>query len=110
MYGEETDMCLRAERLGYRPMITPDAEIMHLVGASTRKREDKTVKVLKAKATLIRDHWSRSTVPVGIALLWSWGALRRLAAALISRIHGDSELNAYWHSIWHQRHDWLAGY
>lgn len=110
MYGEETDMCLRAGRLGYRPMITPDAEIMHLVGASTRKREDKTVKVLKAKATLIRDHWSPITIPVGIALLWSWGALRRVGAVVISRLKNDPELDTYWHSVWRQRHDWLAGY
>jgi GT2 family glycosyltransferase len=34
MYGEEADMCPRAAGLGYRPMITPDAEIMHLGGAS----------------------------------------------------------------------------
>src|SRR5204862_107439 len=59
MYGEDADLCLRARALGYRPMITPDAEIMHLVGASTAKRADKTVAVMRAKATLVRDHWAK---------------------------------------------------
>jgi hypothetical protein len=36
MYGEEADMCLRAAELGYRPMITTDAEIMHLGCASAK--------------------------------------------------------------------------
>ena len=38
MYGEEADLCLRARRLGFRPMITPDAEIMHLVGAASASK------------------------------------------------------------------------
>ena len=38
MYGEEADLCLRAATLGYRPMITPDAQIMHLGGASEPER------------------------------------------------------------------------
>ena len=34
MYGEEADLCLRARALGVQPAITPNATIMHLVGAS----------------------------------------------------------------------------
>lgn len=110
MYGEETDLCLRAAGLGYRPMVTPDAQIMHLVGASTAKREDKVVKVLKAKATLVRDHWKAPLVPVGIALLWLWGAVRRLGAAFKAMFGGKSATLERWKSIWQQRRDWLAGY
>ncbi len=32
MYGEEADLCLRAKALGYQPMITPEAEIVHYLG------------------------------------------------------------------------------
>lgn len=106
MYGEEADLCLRAARMGYRPMITPDAQIMHLVGASSAKRADKIVRVAKAKATLIRDHWSGWLAPVGIAQMWLWGAVRRIVSALSrSAEHGDR-----WRLMWQQRRDWLAGY
>ena len=78
MYGEESDLCLRAARDGFRPMITPDAEIMHLVGASFSANERKVVLVMKARATLIRDHWPGWKVPLGLGLMWFWAALRRV--------------------------------
>jgi N-acetylglucosaminyl-diphospho-decaprenol L-rhamnosyltransferase len=110
MYGEEADLCLRAARKGYRPMITPDAQIMHLVGASSSKRTDKALRVIKAKTTLIRDHWSRFMVPVGIAQMWFWAALRRIVSSVVAAITKNSALRDHWALVWKQRHDWLAGY
>lgn len=110
MYGEESDMCLRAAKLGYRPMITPDAQIMHLVGASMTKREDKVVKVLRSKATLIRDHWPRWSAPIGIGLLWLWGATRLTGARLARMRSADQATVERWISIWRQRRVWLGGY
>jgi GT2 family glycosyltransferase len=106
MYGEDADLCLRARKLGYRPMITPDAEIMHLVGASTAKRADKVVAVMRAKAQLVRDHWAAPMVPVGVAQLWLWAFARRVGAAT-SR---DPEQKARLRQIWDQRGSWLAGF
>ncbi|MCE5187073.1 MAG: glycosyltransferase family 2 protein [Planctomycetaceae bacterium] len=37
MYGEETDWCCRAHRAGWKLLFTPDAEIVHLGGASSRQ-------------------------------------------------------------------------
>lgn len=110
MYGEEADMCLRAAKIGYRPMITPDAQIMHLLGAATAKREDKIVRVAKAKSTLIRDHWRRDLVPVGIALLWMWGANRRVGSLVKSVVSSSSQDGARWKSVWARRQEWLKGY
>lgn len=110
MYGEESDMCLRAAKLGYRPMITPDAQIMHLVGASMAKREDKVVKVIRSKATLIRDHWSKGAAPFGIMLLWLWGATRLLGAKLQALGSRDRSAVERWEKIWKQRRVWLGGY
>jgi len=107
MYGEEADLCLRAAKKGYRPMITPDAQIMHLVGASATHRVSKMVQVTKAKATLIRDHWSRRTIPLGIGLLWLWGAMRRGASALVP---GRKTRREAWREMWSKRREWLAGY
>lgn len=106
MYGEDADLCLRARKLGYRPRITPDAEIMHLVGASTRLHRHKIIAVMKARATLVRKHWSPVARPVGIGLLWLWGALRRVG----SLATGSSETREAYSEIWSKRADWLAGY
>lgn len=106
MYGEDADLCLRAARLGYRPAITPDAQIMHLVGASTAKKANKVVAVMKAKSTLVRDHWSPLLRPVGLAELWLWALARRVGAA-VSR---DPEQRARLKQIWDERRGWLAGF
>ncbi|PYE82222.1 glycosyltransferase family 2 protein [Pseudoroseicyclus aestuarii] len=111
MYAEEADLCLRAGKLGYRPMITPEAQIMHLVGASS-KRTDKMKRVAKGRATLIRDHWPSALVPLGLGLMWLWCALRLGAARLMAlgapRRHGETYEK--WSGIWSARADWLAGY
>jgi hypothetical protein len=99
MYGEEADLCLRAARMGCGPMITPDAEIMHIVGAAADQRSDKRISVLKARATLIRDHWPGWQVPLGLGLMWVGAVLRHLASR--SDVHRD---------IWAARRVWLAGY
>ncbi len=109
MYGEEADLCLRAAEKGFRPMITPDAQIMHLVGASTKRREDKMVQLMRAKATLVRDHWSAPLRPLGIALLWWWIANRRLVTGMAT-IFGLSKSAGMWRDVWRKRSDWLRGY
>lgn len=106
MYGEEHDLCLRAAQLGYRPTITPDAQIMHLVGAASAKREDKILRLMRSKATLIRDHWQGFRVPAGIAMLWLWIAVRRAG----SLVKGKAEDKARWAAIWGKRAEWLKGY
>lgn len=112
MYGEEADLCLRARRLGYRPRITPDAEIMHLVGASSNLLANKIVMVARGRATLIRDHWPAWQVPFGIALLWLWGAVRRGASGVgaLTGTERARQSAAKWRQVWAARHDWLAGY
>jgi N-acetylglucosaminyl-diphospho-decaprenol L-rhamnosyltransferase len=108
MYGEEADLCLRARAMGYRPMITPEAEIMHLVGAAAGKRADKYVQVGRARATLTRDHWPRWQVPWGIAMLWLWSA-GRYAVTRVPGLAGP-EAKGRWAHLWSKRRDWLAGY
>lgn len=112
MYGEEADMCLRARKLGYRPMITPAAEIMHLAGASSPRKADKVAAVARGRMSLIRDHWPPLLVPVGVALMWLWGGLRVLAAEALgglSRVRYGA-LAEKWRLVWARRGDWLRGY
>ncbi len=112
MYGEEADLCLRAHRLGCRPLITPKAEIMHLVGAASSSRAGKRLMVTKARVTLVRDHWPAWQVPFGIGLMWLWGALRFAVTQALAPLGGEKGRSraAYWAEIWGKRHDWLRGY
>ncbi|TFL17134.1 glycosyltransferase family 2 protein [Jannaschia formosa] len=111
MYGEDADLCLRAARAGWRPAITPEAEIVHLVGAAST-RADKLVMVNAARVTLMRDHWPGALVPLGVGLHWLWGAVRlgwARVRALTGR-PGDLETARKWRAVWARRRDWLTGY
>jgi len=113
MFGEEIDMCLRAGELGYRPMITPDAEIVHLVGASYNGSDERIIKVLKGRVTLIRDHWSMPARILGIALIKSWvaGQMLRNTVALPRRDTAqEKSFDRRWKLVWSRRSEWLAGY
>ena len=112
MYGEEADLCLRARRLGYRPMITPEAEIMHLAGASSTGFQARKYKMIaKARATLIEDHWSPGWVSFGKAMLTLWAGLRVALFGAVSRLTGRKREGAEkWADVWAGRDDWLQGY
>ena len=109
MYGEEVDLCLRAAELGYRPMITPDAEIMHIGGAAAPKG----VRMLQnwtSKATIVRGHWPKPLVPVGLVELWLCCATRALAYATIGKLTGRNTAENEWLMMWSKRREWLKGY
>ncbi|WP_407496360.1 glycosyltransferase family 2 protein [Pseudooceanicola sp. MF1-13] len=111
MYGEEADLCHRARALGYRPMITPAAEYVHYAGASSPKAAAKRIMVAQGRVTLIRDHWVPTLVPVGLALMWLWAALRRGASALLALIWPQYHPKAQtWAEVWTARRTWLHGY
>ncbi|NTW52129.1 MAG: glycosyltransferase family 2 protein [Chlorobiaceae bacterium] len=42
IYYEETDLCLRARKAGWKIFFIPDAEVMHIGGACSKTRKDKT--------------------------------------------------------------------
>lgn len=110
MYAEDLDICMRAERLGYRPMITPEARIMHLGGASAIRREEKMVQMMQGRASLVRDHWSAVKAPLGIAMLQLF-VLVRLAGGLLGKAMGRSSDNLQtYRGAWRRRHDWRKGY
>jgi hypothetical protein len=81
-------------------VITPDATIMHLGGASGASPASKTMQVARARTTLMRRHWGRVWRPLAGPLMWLWGAMRRAGA-------GDG---VKWREVWEGRMTWLAGY
>ncbi|MBN2905819.1 MAG: glycosyltransferase family 2 protein [Rhodobacteraceae bacterium] len=108
MYGEEADLCLRAERILHAaPRVTPDATIIHYGGASEKVRADKMVRLLRAKAELIRRHipaWQR---PLALALFRLWPLSRWVALKLL-RKRGESM--QVWQQVWTRRGEWENGY
>lgn len=112
MYGEDADLCLRAARIGFRPMITPDAQIMHLYGASTKSHADKITAVAKARATLIRDHWPGWQVPLGLGLMWLGAAMRAVSSKSLAMLVGQkwNDRARIFLDVWQKRRNWLAGY
>lgn len=114
MYGEDADLCLRARNFGARPMITPDATIVHYGGASERTRAGKMVKLLAAKATLIERHFPKGTKSIGRLLLQAWPLSRWLALATRGVLTADraeaAEMARTWREIWTLRATWNRGF
>jgi len=112
MYGEEVDLCLRAHKLGARPMITPDATIIHYGGASERVRADKLVRLMRAKIELIERHFPPGQRRAGTILFRLWPLSRRLAygvAAKLTRRISLREGAAAWGEVWLRRSEWKKG-
>ena len=108
MYGEESDLCLRARARGFRPMITPEARIIHLGGASEPVRADKMVRLLRALVLLVRRHWSARSAPFGVAMLWLWAATRAIGARVLPRaLVQRNESIAAWPEVFARRAEWL---
>lgn len=110
MYGEDADLCARARRAGARPVVTPDATITHLVGASSDSAGAKTVQLMRAKATLIRTHWRPRLRPVGIALLEIGVGMRALVFSVSGAGNRSGAKATFWREAWRQRRGWRAGY
>jgi GT2 family glycosyltransferase len=112
MYAEEADLCQRARALGARPVITPDATIVHYAGASETVASAKLVKLLAGKMTYARKHWVAAKV---------FGAQRLLEAMVLIRIAAfslrkwalqtdDKERAREWRHVWRRRREWINGY
>jgi GT2 family glycosyltransferase len=114
MYGEEADLCLRAQQKGYRPLVTPDAEIIHLVGASIGKANGarKMVLLAKGRVTLIRKHWRGVNKAMGLSLYYLWGSNRFGASLFASFLNRKKfgENSKKWSEVWRDRANWLMGY
>lgn len=109
MYAEDADLCLRAYKAGARPMFTPDAVLIHYGGASGNIREDKKIRLFKAKLALMRKHWNYINYIIGRILFIMYPLnkilILKIQTALNKEKHQD-ELTV-WNTIWHRRDEWL---
>ena len=104
MYAEESDLCMRAKKLGFQPIITPKATIVHHGGASERVAVDKWVRLMNAENRLFRRHWPawRRSLVLGIEYA---GILARSVATQVLRRGSDN----LWWCLFRRRKEWASG-
>lgn len=102
MYGEDTDLSIRAARLGYKPAIVPGAVYLHPAGASSTPL-GKLLLVLSGKATYMRKNWTRPAGLAGVCLLQLGVGVRSLAERLLGR-------RSIWTDAWSSRAKWRVGF
>lgn len=111
MYGEDTDLSMRARKAGFHPMITPDAEVVHTVGASSSVASNRRVMIMCGKATVFRLHWSPRRARAGVAMLVA-GVGLRAGLSTAKRLAGKplSPEQQSWLGAWQRRAEWSGGY
>lgn len=86
MYGEEVDLCYRARKKSIGAMVSGNPTIIHYGGASERVRADKVVKVMKAKVSLAREHFSPLRRTLGLPMFMLMPHTRYYAYMLLSLV------------------------
>jgi GT2 family glycosyltransferase len=102
MYSEDVDLSARALERGARPVLVPEARVIHQGGGSSGSVRQR-VMVLRGKSTYLRLRWSRPRARAGTALLTVGIGARALGARLTGRA-------TYWREVWAERQTWLAGW
>ena len=108
MYGEDADLAFRARQAGFRPIICPEACIVHDVGKASATRADKLLLLFKGKATLVRDHFDGWGKRLVLLELLAGVGLRALLARV--RPRSDRSEAKGWIKVWTERTDWIKGY
>ncbi|WP_193210592.1 glycosyltransferase family 2 protein [Luteolibacter marinus] len=109
MYGEDADLAMRAHRAGYKPVICPDARLVHEVGACSDTPVHKTMLLYRGKASLVRMHWKGVPQAMGLFFL-ATGTGLRAALSRIKRRNDASDSAGRWQTLWQQRSKWICGY
>lgn len=77
MYAEEVDLCWRIRKLGWRLMFCPQAEIIHLVGASAAKaKPNRVYQINLGLLKLFKKHYGEAYAKVANFLMWMFYATR----------------------------------
>lgn len=108
--GEDADLCQRAERLGARPMITPDATII-CHGKGSLPLATRLINGFAARSMMIARHWPVQLRATGQSMLTGWAASRWLGHRIWAALSGVSEAHAdakVWQEVWQARFTWQA--
>ena len=101
MYGEDTDLCIRARKLSHTCVICPDCTLIHHGGQSEKVRAEKMIRLFRAKAQLCRKHWSRASAWFGLLMLRTWAFTRMAALSVLRRVKPERAASyAAWREVW----------
>lgn len=113
LYSDDIDLCVRARACGARPMLVPQATVIHALGASSSSTGQR-VRILRGKATFLRRHWSARRARLGIGLLLAGVGLRAVVGRSLavgrSRREPESGRAVDWVAVWRDRRTWAAGW
>jgi GT2 family glycosyltransferase len=110
MYSEELDLCQRIKQQGWLIVMTPRAEIIHLVGGGDGQNPKRILMLTTSRMHFFRKFWRPWQVITGGALLWIHALIRVLLAFLgrifLGKIRADRLKNAYGGIVLHPRNWW----
>jgi len=111
MYGEEADLCARARAAGAKPLMTPDATIIHYGGKSAASHASKIVYVMGARIGLVQSQSGPIGGAIGRLAFIAHVGIRAYAFGLLSRLRpARFEKNAReWGHAWSRRAEWRGG-
>jgi GT2 family glycosyltransferase len=113
MFGEETDLCIRARKLGAQPIITPKATIVHYGGASYPNKAGQIVQMLAGRVTLMHRHWPLIARFLGRWLYYAIPLTRSAiygAGAFTTRKDSYRQKADMWAEVWNRRRRWIDGW
>jgi GT2 family glycosyltransferase len=83
MYSEDTDICLRLKRKGYRNYYFPGYKIMHLDSAiASRDQRSRELGIWKSRRLYFRKNYSGLSA-LFVSCLYFWGEINRMLAYFI---------------------------
>lgn len=109
MYGEDVDLCLRASSFGASPVVDTSIAIVHHGARSESIRSGKLVRLLGAKARLIRRYSSGWRRRVSLKLLEAWPFSRFFVFGIVALFARDDVRFSVWSEVWARRALWLGG-
>jgi len=100
LYYEDSDLCLRARRAGFKIAMIPTAKIWHKVATSSGGGDSPSERYWMARSSIrfFRKH-ARGFQP-GVIFFWRSGSAIRTSLRLAGRGKWRS-VKAYWQGLWH---------
>jgi hypothetical protein len=93
IYCEETDWCYRFKQAGWKMLFTPDAQIIHLGGQSSRQvASAMTLQLRGSVLQFMHKHYSRLEYNLACILVWLFFAIRVpgwFIKSVFARAHKD---------------------
>jgi hypothetical protein len=113
MYGEDADLCLRAAKIGYRPVVTAQA-VCHHSGGKSSSGAQKMILLFTGKATIVHRHFPFGLRRLGIFMLLT-GVFARATASRwyevsAARQGRPTTRGEDWRALWASRDAWRHGW